>query len=72
MLPVIPGQMFGPVAQQALEHSVQVNKGKQQFADLDQAPLPRPRHSSAPRSAANAQSVSRGGRPSLQWGDFPP
>lgn len=43
-LPVVSGQMFGPAAQQALERSVQVNKVKQQFADLRQAPLPRPRH----------------------------
>ncbi len=69
-LPVIPGQMFGPAAQQALERSVQVNKVKQQFADLRQAPLPRPRHTSAPRPAANAQGDSRAARPSFQQGRF--
>lgn len=48
-LPVLPGQMFGAAAQQALECSTQVDKAKQQFADLQQSPLPRPRHTVAPR-----------------------
>ena len=37
MLPVVPGQMFGPAAQQGLERSVQVKKVKQQLDDLCQA-----------------------------------
>ncbi|KAE8293756.1 hypothetical protein D5F01_LYC06689 [Larimichthys crocea] len=48
----------------------EVNKVKQQFADLGQAPLPRPRHTSAPRSTANAQGESRAGHTSFQQGRF--
>lgn len=69
-LPVIPGQMFGPAAQQALERSAQVNTVKQRFADLHRAPLPKPRHDSAPRAVANAQGPSRAGRSSFQQGRF--
>ena len=65
-LPVVPGQMLGPAAQQALEPSLQVNKVKQQFADFCQTPLPRPRHTRAPRPAANAQGDSRAGCLSFQ------
>ncbi|XP_049437342.1 uncharacterized protein LOC125891834 [Epinephelus fuscoguttatus] len=77
-LPVIPGQMFGPAAQQALERSVQVNKVKQQFADLRQAPLPRPRHTSAlqpmlrvtqePAAPCSSRAVSIGPLGSLPFG----
>lgn len=56
-------QMFGPAAQQALEHSVQVTKVKQQFSDLRQAPLPKPRHTSALRWS--------GGLPLIPAGLFP-
>ena len=70
MLLVVPGQMFGPVAQQALKLSVQVKKVKQQFADLRQAPLPRPRHTSTRRPAVNAQSDSRAAHTSSQQGHF--
>ncbi|KAI7797622.1 hypothetical protein IRJ41_019506, partial [Triplophysa rosa] len=37
-LPVVPGQLFGPAAQQTLERSVQVNQTRQQFADLRRVP----------------------------------
>ena len=33
-LPVVPGVMFGPAAQAALERSVQAQKSKKQYADL--------------------------------------
>ncbi|ROL53493.1 hypothetical protein DPX16_0047 [Anabarilius grahami] len=38
-LPVVPRQLFGPAVQQMLEHSVQVNQTRQQFADLRRVPL---------------------------------
>jgi hypothetical protein len=37
-LPVVPGQLFGPAAQETLERSVQVNQTRQQFADLRRVP----------------------------------
>ncbi|KAI7806468.1 putative disrupted in schizophrenia 1 protein-like [Triplophysa rosa] len=37
-LPVVPGQLFGPAAQQTLERSVQVNQTRQQIADLRRVP----------------------------------
>ncbi len=37
-LPVVPGQLFGPAAQQTLERSVQANQTRQQFADLRGVP----------------------------------
>lgn len=33
-LPVIPGELFGPAAQQALERSLQVTQARQQFSSL--------------------------------------
>ncbi|KAK0139969.1 hypothetical protein N1851_023132 [Merluccius polli] len=37
-LPVVPGQLFGVAAQQALERTLQVTQARQQFASLRQAP----------------------------------
>jgi len=37
-LPVVPGQLFGPAAQQTLEQSIQTNKTRQQLADLRGTP----------------------------------
>lgn len=42
-LPVLPGQVFGPAAQQTLERAVEANKSRQQFADLHRASRPPPR-----------------------------
>lgn len=38
-LPVVPGQLFGPAAQQTLERCVQVNQTRPQIADLRSVPL---------------------------------
>ncbi|CAL8271024.1 unnamed protein product [Merluccius merluccius] len=37
-LPVVPGQLFGVAAQQALERTLQVTQARQQFTSLRQAP----------------------------------
>ncbi len=37
-LPVIPGQLFGPAAQETLERSVQMNKTRQVLGNLRKAP----------------------------------
>ena len=37
-LPVVPGQLFGVAAQQALERTLQVTQARQQFASLRRAP----------------------------------
>jgi len=42
-LPVVPGHMFGPAAQQALEHSAQVDQARQRFAGLRRGPAQTPR-----------------------------
>lgn len=44
-LPVVPGQMFGPPAQQALEQSSQADHARQRFAGLRRGPglVPRQR-----------------------------
>ncbi|KAK0136689.1 hypothetical protein N1851_027136 [Merluccius polli] len=42
-LPVVPGHMFGPAAQQALERSAQVDQARQRFAGLRRGPAQAPR-----------------------------
>ncbi len=37
-LPVVPGQLFGPAAQETLERSVQMNKTRQELGNLRRAP----------------------------------
>ncbi len=37
-IPVVPGQLFGPAAQETLEHSVQMNKTRQELGNLRRAP----------------------------------
>lgn len=67
-LPVEPGTIFGPAAQEALDRTVQAGKTREQLADLRCLPLPsRPsygrgmRRSSAPR-AVTPQLTYSGGR----------
>lgn len=55
-LPVVPGQVFGPAAQQTLERAVEANKSRQQFADLRQAPRPQPRRPGSFQSVARTPS----------------
>ena len=69
-LPVVPGQIFGPAAQEALDRSVQANKARRQFTELRRAPAHQPRRSSTQRPAAGGQrssaarpSASRQGQP---------
>ena len=42
-LPVVPGQLFGPAVQQALERSLLVTQVRQQFAGLRHTPVQRQR-----------------------------
>ncbi len=37
-LPIIPGQLFGPAAQETLERSMQMNKTRQELGNLRRAP----------------------------------
>lgn len=46
-LPVLPGQVFGPAAQQTLERTVEANKSRQQFADLHRTSRPQPRRATS-------------------------
>lgn len=47
-LPVVPGQLFGAAAQQALERTLQVTQARQQFASLNRAPARLQRPTVAP------------------------
>ena len=61
-LPVVPGSLFGPAAEEALDRGVQARKSRKQYADLRQEPAPRARQSRSSYPAAAAQSTSQGRR----------
>lgn len=61
-LPVLPGQVFGPAAQQTLERTVEANKSRQQFADLHRAPRPQPRRATTFRSVTRAPPTTANAR----------
>lgn len=60
-LPVVPGQIFGPAAQQTLERAVEANKSRRQFAELHRAPRPQPRGAMSFRPSPRASSFQRPG-----------
>lgn len=61
-LPVVPGQMFGPAAQQALERSAQADQARQQFAGLRRGPIPRQRDLFTPGPSHSYPPARPGGR----------
>lgn len=63
-LPVVPGQVFGPAAQQTLERAVEASKSRRQFAALHRGPRPQPRGTNSFRPAARASSLPGAGRAS--------
>lgn len=66
-LPVVPGQVFGPAAQQTLERAVEAARSRQQFAEIQRASRPQPYrratfHSTSrapPSSATTSTAVER-------------
>lgn len=60
-LPVIPGQLFGPAAQETLEHSVQMNKTRQELGSLRRAPPSQARQESRGRYPVHFQPLVHSG-----------
>lgn len=61
-LPVVPGKMFGPAAQQALERGIQADQARQQFAGLRRGPVPRWRDPLPPNSNQSYPPARPGGQ----------